>query len=77
MRRSMDEEPDFYDEGDSYCQHCGGEGWIIDCIDDICHGVGYCIHGDGMVMCSCNDGDKFPANAPADYKLPTRAGRRS
>lgn len=44
------------DEGDYLgdlitCGHCGGEGFEITCCDDICHGVGYCIHGDGERTC--------------------------
>jgi hypothetical protein len=27
------------------CDRCDGEGWIINCCDDICHGMGRCIHG--------------------------------
>jgi hypothetical protein len=37
---SFDEEPDdFYpDDDDGYCDKCGGEGWILTCCDDMCHG---------------------------------------
>lgn len=55
-------------DGDGYCIDCGGEGWRVTCIDDICHGLGYCIHGDGMAMCHCNDGCDPPSNAPADWR---------
>ena len=34
---------DFYDD-DNTCPHCEGEGLVIDCCDDMCHGAGYCIH---------------------------------
>ena len=27
------------------CWCCGGHGTLITCWDDICHGLGYCIHG--------------------------------
>jgi hypothetical protein len=67
---TFDDEPDDYypDDDDGYCDECGGEGWILTCIDDICHGVGYCIHGDGMEMCSCNTGAEPPSNAPAEWR---------
>lgn len=42
-----DDSPD-----DSYgCQRCGGEGFIVVCIDDLCRGAGECIHGDGEAPC--------------------------
>lgn len=49
---------DEYD-GDG-CYLCGGAGFIITCIDDMCHGTGSCMHGDGEDDCPvCNqDGDK-------------------
>lgn len=51
-----------YDEGDDEpmrrnegCYECGGRGWKIVCIDDLCHGQDYCIHGDPPVPCrNCN-----------------------
>lgn len=37
------------------CWNCGGEGFVIVCCDDLCHGAGYCFHGDGHAMCrECN-----------------------
>lgn len=66
----VDEHDDEYcddSEGD-YCCECGGDGWIVTCCDDICHGVGYCIHGDGMQMCACNDDYEPPQNAPRDWR---------
>lgn len=39
------------------CEECGGEGQIIVCIDDICHGLKRCIHGDGMMACPACDGN--------------------
>lgn len=32
---------------------CDGSGWYVICIDDVCRGVGECIHGDGMAACPC------------------------
>lgn len=44
---------DHYDDDycDDSCLRCDGEGTIMVCIDDICHGLGYCIHGDGEIAC--------------------------
>ena len=40
---------------DSECYRCYGEGFILICPDDMCHGLGECIHGDGEVVCpACN-----------------------
>ena len=34
------------------CLTCSGEGLIVICVDDICHGIGECIHGEsGMANC--------------------------
>ena len=65
---------DFDEDEDDYCIDCGGEGWVVTCIDDICHGLGYCIHGDGMRICHCNrDLDKIaPSNAPANWRFSPR-----
>lgn len=38
-------------EEDEYCDRCGGSGEILVCCDDICHGLGECIHGDGYAVC--------------------------
>ncbi len=41
-------------QDDGYCAECGGEGQKMICIDDLCHGQGFCIHGDGYIVCpSC------------------------
>jgi hypothetical protein len=47
----MPEEDEFGYEYDCTCHECNGAGFIIVCIDDLCHGAGYCIHGDGEVVC--------------------------
>lgn len=31
------------------CLECHGEGTIITCCNDLCHAVGFCIHGDGEI----------------------------
>lgn len=47
---------DDYDDSDYMgrvsCWQCGGEGFVIVCCDDLCHGAGYCMHGDGHMTCS-------------------------
>lgn len=39
------------------CFRCNGEGWIVDCLDDLCHATGECIHGDGNVICPACEGE--------------------
>lgn len=39
-----------YDE-EPYCMTCDGQGELMACCDDLCHGQGYCIHPDGMMIC--------------------------
>lgn len=44
---------DFYDDpnDEPYCCTCDGTGFIMTCPDDLCHGSGECIHGDGEAVC--------------------------
>jgi hypothetical protein len=39
------------------CPECNGNGYAITCCDDMCNGLGYCIHGDGEEMCPVCLGD--------------------
>ena len=60
----MDDHDDYdgeYDGGENNCWDCGGRGWKITCIDDLCHGGDFCIHGDPPTPCrTCNPkGDRF------------------
>lgn len=41
----------------SECWKCHGEGWLITCIDDICHGSGHCMHTDGEELCAVCGGE--------------------
>jgi hypothetical protein len=42
------------DEGCERCERCGGKGYIVTCIDDMCRGADECMHGDGEMPCpSC------------------------
>ena len=51
---------DDWDDDDGVCYECNGSGWIVTCIDDLCHGQDECIHGDPPTPCpACNaDGHK-------------------
>ena len=41
---------------DDFCHRCGNTGWLITCMDDLCHGSGTCMHGDGEQPCpECNE----------------------
>lgn len=33
------------------CMTCGGDGYIVTCVDDTCVGIGHCMHGDGEETC--------------------------
>jgi hypothetical protein len=35
------------------CGRCGGRGYVITCIDDLCRNSDECIHGDGEELCNC------------------------
>lgn len=58
----MNPEDDYddYDEPGAGCYECGGRGYVVRCIDDMCHGQDECIHGDPPTPCRvCNPkGDK-------------------
>ena len=44
---------DLYHTGDPEpCVTCGGLGVVLVCVDDLCHGLGECIHGDGEAYCT-------------------------
>lgn len=52
------------------CWKCGGEGFIVVCVDDMCRGSGHCIHGDGEEACPvCLDDDPYDDE---DYEEPTK-----
>lgn len=39
------------------CIDCRGQGYYVDCMDDLCYGSGGCIHGDGETHCVTCDGE--------------------
>lgn len=39
------------------CWNCGGKGFVIICVDDLCHGQDYCMHGDGEETCRVCKGE--------------------
>jgi hypothetical protein len=47
------------------CDRCQGHGVELFCIDDLCHALGECIHGDGERLCPDCDGDGELDNDPA------------
>ena len=49
---------DDFDDGS--CYYCCWARFVVTCCDDLCHGQGYCMHGDGNDDCPvCNkDGEK-------------------
>lgn len=56
-----DAEPEHWSEDDEggymgelvTCWSCGGEGNDIRCCDDLCHGQGWCMHGDNFACSVC------------------------
>lgn len=54
QREDYDEQHCDYDGS---CYYCGGGGWVVVCIDDLCRGAGECMHGRGDAPCpNCNKG---------------------
>jgi len=60
MRGDFDEDEiddDDFDGSAGCCNTCGGAGYVVVCIDDMCRGAGECMHGDGEIPCPDCDGD--------------------
>lgn len=54
----LDDWPDDEDYEGEYlghviCWKCGGEGSIVECVDDLCHGQDWCMHGDNRMCSNC------------------------
>jgi RecJ-like exonuclease len=45
------------------CDKCHGTGFVVECVDDLCNGQDYCIHGDGNVVCpECRGDGEVPGD---------------
>lgn len=62
---------------DEPCYRCDGQGWILTCVDDICHGLGYCIHGDGIADCPDCDNEWSLEAFPSDYDFCALEGEQT
>lgn len=51
MTDVLPEDYELDDDYDDACHNCDGEGQVMVCIDDMCVGMGDCMHGDGWVVC--------------------------
>lgn len=61
-RRMGEDEWDDEWEGEPFCWTCNGRGWVVVCMDDLCHGTDCgCIHGGkGNMACpDCEGGDLY------------------
>lgn len=57
MARTDEESVMESDPFEDVCNTCDGTGWVVTCFDDICVGLGECIHGDGEEACpECSGG---------------------
>ena len=65
---------DYARDEEPVCYECDGEGIKVTCMDDLCIGQGWCMHGDGMELCACRSDGVF--SAPEPRILPRRRGRR-
>lgn len=55
---------DWYDEGEDwdepeFCFKCQNTGYFVVCVDDLCHGAGWCMHDaeKGIRYCDCAAAD--------------------
>lgn len=46
------------------CPNCHGKGHIVNCLDDICHNRGDCMHGNNEDCPRCTDGLVYPKRVP-------------
>ena len=52
--QEIDERGDEDFDEPAACWNCGGEGTIVDCCDDLCHGQDWCMHGDNRMCPECH-----------------------
>lgn len=57
----MVDEIGYDDEDDEpqYCGHCNEFGEVVNCVDDLCHGAGECMHGSMIICPECNGTGKL------------------
>ncbi len=57
-----------------YCHNCNGTGIVVICIDDICRGQDYCMHGDGEGICpdclGAPDDEEFGSDIDSEEEIP-------
>ena len=49
------------------CPECLGDGVVVVCVDDLCVGQGYCIHGDGEEPCPECGGEGYLPDDEDDW----------
>jgi hypothetical protein len=49
---------------DAQCLTCDGEGILLVCPDDLCQGQGWCMHGDGEIVCPDCHGAEYMEAKP-------------
>jgi hypothetical protein len=54
-----DDYDEFEDDDDIYCDRCNEFGEVVNCVDDLCHGSGECIHGSMMICPDCKGRGKI------------------
>lgn len=47
----IDDLLNLFEDYEPICPDCDGDGVILVCCDDVCNGIGRCIHGDGEEVC--------------------------
>ena len=57
--------PDYVDPDDrAPCLECDESGWIVNCVDDLCHGRGECMYGGELVCPVCEGSGEFTPPPP-------------
>lgn len=63
----LDHMLDLLEDYETTCPDCDGDGVILVCCDDICNGIGHCMHGDGEMVCAtCGGTGEVSANQNYD-----------
>lgn len=48
------------------CSDCDGDGWVLDCFDDLCHAQGRCMHDTEVVCPECHGSGNVPRVCETD-----------